>query len=285
MPTLADKQGNTVLHMDITPEQAKRCLDAGDDINFKNNRGETPLYRACHNNNFDLVKFLIENGADKTNVSWSTAEEIQRYLVQAGCPASGDFIKKYGTIEQKANIKISFDEARESLENTKIYISQNGDIDHQDSDGWSLLHYAIKSDNLEWVKFLVEKGANQKIKDKSGRVPARFPSNKFEIYNLLKDNINEPDNKGNTCIHVAAMNYKYDRIKHLVSIGAKFNIQNEDGKTAYDLCSDKSLFKTFEEDLNDLVSDDKVFESLIILNKRLPKNKKPEFLKIFIDGI
>lgn len=80
------------------------------------------------------------------------------------------------------------------------------------------------------------------------------------------------------------MNYKYDRIKHLVSIGAKFNIQNEDGKTAYDLCSDKSLFKTFDEDLNDLVSDDKVYESLIILSKRLPKNKNLSSLRFLLMG-
>lgn len=164
MPTPANEKGNTVLHLDITPEQAKRCLDAGDDINFENNNKWTPLHTACMHNNFELVKFLIENGADKTKFCWSGLTVINRYLVQAGCPASDEFIKKYGTIEQKARIKVSFDEARESLENTKFYISQDGDIDHQDSDGWTLLHYAVKNDNLEWVKFLVEKGANQKLK-------------------------------------------------------------------------------------------------------------------------
>jgi ankyrin repeat protein len=285
MPTRADKNGNSVLHFNISPEHAKRCLDAGDDINFKNNKGETPLNRACYHDNFELVKFLIENGADKISVDWHTTDEIKCYLVRAGCPASDDLIKRYGTDEQKAKIIVSFDDAYKSFEETKMYISQGGDINKQNETGLTLLHHAINTSNLEWVKFLIENGANQKIKDNSGRVPARFATNRFEIYNLLKDSIDEPDNDGNTCMHIAAKNGIHARVIHLVAIGAKFNIKNNEGRTAYDNCSNKSLFKSFEETLNELVSDNKLIEAMISLSSRLPEDKKINFIKNFIGGL
>jgi ankyrin repeat protein len=84
MPILADRQGNSVLHFNISTKQAQLCINAGDDINFKNNLGFTPLYLACKNKNFELVKFYIKNGAYKLNVCWDTTDEIKSYLIQIG---------------------------------------------------------------------------------------------------------------------------------------------------------------------------------------------------------
>jgi len=41
----------------------KVLLDAGADINIKDNKGKTPLVYARKNNRYEMEKYLIENGA------------------------------------------------------------------------------------------------------------------------------------------------------------------------------------------------------------------------------
>lgn len=47
-------------------EIAKVLIEAGADINFKNNEGSTPLHIAAFFCNTEIVKLLLDNGADKT---------------------------------------------------------------------------------------------------------------------------------------------------------------------------------------------------------------------------
>jgi ankyrin repeat protein len=268
MSDFRDRNNNTALHMNITPEQALKYIKAGADINAKNNDNKTPLYHACYRANLDLVKFLIENGADKNNVNYETSPEIKRYLVQAGCPAPNCLINLYGTDEQKANIKVTFDEACKNVENKKLYLKQGGDINFKDANGWTLLHHAVYNDSIEDVKILIENGANQFVRNKHGKVPAGLIARNREIYSILKASIDEKDNDGETCMHTAIKHRRYELVKYLVKLGARFNIEDNKGRTAYDLCDDKTLFKTYEDQLNEFVGD-RVVESIQILLKRL----------------
>ncbi|OUM61217.1 hypothetical protein PIROE2DRAFT_23188, partial [Piromyces sp. E2] len=42
----------------------KMLVDQGADVNKESLYGFTPLINACKNNNFDIVEYLVENGAD-----------------------------------------------------------------------------------------------------------------------------------------------------------------------------------------------------------------------------
>ena len=59
------------------PEAAKILIDAGADINFKNNDGSTALHTAAFFCRPEIVKMLLDKGADKTikNKYGSTAYE------------------------------------------------------------------------------------------------------------------------------------------------------------------------------------------------------------------
>jgi ankyrin repeat protein len=163
----------------------------------------------------------------------------------------------YGSEEQKANYKFNFEDAmfNVNLENIKEYLANGGDINRQDSnEGYSLLHKAVIHGKLDCVKFLIENGANMFAKTYNGKVPARLTTCVYEIYTILKDSINVPDNEGNTRMHLAAKNDNYALIKHLISIGAKFDIKNGNDETAVDLCSNKEFFKSDEEKLRELVN-------------------------------
>lgn len=49
-------------------EALKKGLEAGEDVNQKNAYSQTPLMRAAKNGQKEAVKFLLDNGADKTIV-------------------------------------------------------------------------------------------------------------------------------------------------------------------------------------------------------------------------
>jgi hypothetical protein len=49
--------------------EAKRLIDAGVDVNSKNQRGKTPFQLACKNGHVELARLLVDNGAKKPYLS------------------------------------------------------------------------------------------------------------------------------------------------------------------------------------------------------------------------
>ena len=47
-------------------KDVKKLLELGADIDAKDNRQETPLHLAARNGHFEVVKMLLENGANIT---------------------------------------------------------------------------------------------------------------------------------------------------------------------------------------------------------------------------
>lgn len=78
---IKNNDGATALHTAVAfsrTEVAKILIDAGADLNIKNNDGSTALHTAAFFCNVEIVAALLENGADKTlkNKNLVTALEI-----------------------------------------------------------------------------------------------------------------------------------------------------------------------------------------------------------------
>ena len=78
---LKDNNNNNILHLLVNEnkiEKLNKIFIKNNSLNNKfikniindqNNEGKTPLYFALKNNNLDIIKLLIENGADKDFVN------------------------------------------------------------------------------------------------------------------------------------------------------------------------------------------------------------------------
>lgn len=126
-------------------------------------------------------------------------------------------------------------------------------VNYQDKDGNTKLMRAVKEGELDMIKMLLEKGADMKLKNQVGDFAMCYWNhrNSQEIWTLLKDNIDMKNARGETVLHML-VNTVDDNVKFLIELGADYKIPNNDGKTAYDLCKNKSLFpKTVDDIVND----------------------------------
>ncbi|XP_025422451.1 acyl-CoA-binding domain-containing protein 4 [Sipha flava] len=104
----------------------------------------------------------------------------------------------------------------------------------------------VKEGNLDKIK---EFAGNINVNDSMGMAPIHWASDRgdFKILTFLVEscsaNVNFQDSSGQTALHYAISCGHEDICKYLVSMGAHTNIQDNDGVTAQDLCSDE-LFKS-----------------------------------------
>lgn len=153
------------------------------------------------------------------------------------------------------------------------YLIESGkvDINWLDRNGNNRLHVAIqysKNNNnkgLDIIEMLLEKKIKTDVISNAGFTAARIYSNK-EIYEILlkydKEMFNVGDKNNDTIFHFIAERNDTAIIKLFIESGIRYDIKNNNGKTAYDLCPDKSLFpKTI-----DMIMDD--------INKYLSKEDK-----------
>jgi len=136
----------------------KTLVDRGGNINERDPKtGKTPLHVAVDNKQTELVKSLIEKGADVN------ATDNEKYTPL--------------TLAVQSNNK----------DVVNILIERDADVDARDSSGYTPLLWATYSGNVEIVKILIDGGADVDIDDSYGTTPLiiAVSSGHFEIAKLL----------------------------------------------------------------------------------------------------
>ena len=183
-------------------EKIKSLIDAGADINVKDNKGRTPLY---HIEDAGIAKLLIDAGADvdakdnsgKTLLHFCEDDrkaisqaDIVKMLIDAGADVNAK--DKYGKTPLHLNY-ISADIA-------KLLIDAGADVDARSNDGKTPLHWCYYASK---AKVLIDAGADVNAKDEDGNTPLHY------------------------CEHS-------DVVKLLIDAGADVNAENNDGETPLD---------------------------------------------------
>ena len=202
------KEIEEVMRNDNIDELNDRIMGLEENINdFRFENGTTLLMLAAKCGAQDIVKFLINNGADVNAVD-DHGNNIFHYLT--------------------FNLKNNNNELFELFSNYTCCDSINSD----NLDGQTPLHLAVKNNNLDIVRHLLVKS---EIDVNSLDILFLIDNNTdIELVKLLLqfgDNINIQNNSGLTLLHLAAMDNKSKIIQLLLEDGADVNIKTKSGLT------------------------------------------------------
>lgn len=151
------------------------------DINAQDDYGQTALYHAALNDRYEIVKYLLENGADPDITSKKEFTPLMAALNKASektimpllestknldyTPASGwnalMFASRYATDEIVQKV-----------------INKTQKYDTQTDNGYTSLMMCLSYGKINSAKLLIEKGANTKLKNKDGWNAKKFVSKK-----------------------------------------------------------------------------------------------------------
>ncbi|KAL2740342.1 hypothetical protein V1478_000483 [Vespula squamosa] len=195
--------GGTLLHWASrnwnSDEIMKFLIENGADINATERDGRTPLCLLVkHNGTPEMIMFFVKNGADLNNRSGGSP---LYWAIYVRCIRLQTLLIELGT-------------------------DVNGVIDSHENLK-APLHFAH---DLSVVKLLIDKGANVNIKDKFNSTPLHY-ANHLSIVKCLVENgadINAKNNEGNTPLHTAV---NFPIVEYLVEKGADVNIPNFRGYT------------------------------------------------------
>lgn len=199
---------------------------------------KTPLMLAIHNYHWEIAEMIINAGADvNTQNEWgSTAlnlaitcdlrtEKIIRMLINVG--ADVNLKNKKGQTFLELAVE-SYPEI--------IGMIINAGFNMKDKSVYRCLISAIKKDEMETVKLLIEAGSNINDKDGFGETPlmTAVRYNRPKIVHYLIGNKAKLDLKnqmGETALMIS-ISISEELIRILVLAGAKLNLQNKEGFTA-----------------------------------------------------
>lgn len=142
---LKDKEGGSLLHWAVMGN-CSSCLTTliseFGSVDIQNSRGETPLVLAVGSGDIQSINLLLEKGADP-NIKFN-----------------------------KAGYTLLMDSSFEGLsEVAEVLIEKKADLNAQDKEGMSALHYAAREGRLGMIKLLLQSGANKNLQDSQGKKP------------------------------------------------------------------------------------------------------------------
>ncbi|KAL7950547.1 ankyrin repeat-containing domain protein [Trichoderma barbatum] len=198
-----------------TVELMQLRLECGTDINLVDISGETILTAAVMVRHNEMVRFLIDNGADleKRNIRGQTAVILA---------------------------------AIQNPEALRILIKKGANLAAVDNDGLSALHFAAYWGSVDSARILLKNGANRELVNKTGSTPlllledgetplsAAIRGGHVKVVGLLLQNGSDPTvvlKSGLTPTIIASSSEQIQILDILLSYGANISISSQDGFT------------------------------------------------------
>lgn len=225
---------------------AKLLIDRGAGVDTGVWYGNTALHYAINGEQPELVKFLVDLGANTGQTQsgeWSalqrcyTTADCMKVLLEAG--ADLNWAEPDGTALYLAAYYNSLDVA-------KLILSYRPDLEVKcpaekswDA-GYTALHVAASKDFPEMLKLLIEAGAELESKTPMGGTPLilAVANNAEGCTKALLEydtDINAKDVQGDTALHCLPLPARLSIAKLLVNRGANLELRNRAGKSVLDL--------------------------------------------------
>ncbi|MFP3020789.1 ankyrin repeat domain-containing protein [Wolbachia endosymbiont (group A) of Pogonocherus hispidulus] len=234
-------------------------LSKGADLNAQDECNWTPLHYAVYSGNVDIVRFLINQGANY-NITDNEGTPVY-YAFQYGHVR----IVKYFIEEKGIDPMAPINEYGSTLFGEAIvgggldtieYLMSRKDVTYDCSD---LLKMAISNGHLDVVEYLVEeKGVDVNFVGENGWTPLLYAVERdyIEIVKYLIEMgayINTTAKDGTTVLHIAAEDCNFDMVKCLVINGANINARDKNDNTPLYLATQDREYqdKDIKEDVKE----------------------------------
>lgn len=121
------------------------------------------IHLASSNGDVKLIEYLLNKGAKIEEpssfgfpINWAAGynhTETVKYLLDKGASADGD---RKGVIPSPLILSVDYGKS----ELFYILIAKGADVNVSDSSNWSVLHLCAEKGNVQFMRVLLEKGAN-----------------------------------------------------------------------------------------------------------------------------
>ncbi|MHB9147715.1 MAG: ankyrin repeat domain-containing protein [Candidatus Amoebophilus sp.] len=174
--TSSINQGNTLLHIATQNSDIEMIkfliLEKQMNVNSKNHWDFTPLHFAARSGSLEVVKWLVENGANleaKSSTYYNTSTPLSLAIVNGHLEVANFLIKKRAKITREMKVLINIQRKNH------IYPT--------------LLHFVAENNDTKLASLLIRNGADRNIKDEYGNTPLDIATKKnhSEIAEILKD--------------------------------------------------------------------------------------------------
>ncbi|WP_028329854.1 ankyrin repeat domain-containing protein [Brachyspira alvinipulli] len=204
----------------------RNLIRAGANVNTKDGYGLSALHFAIKNNNLDAVKILLGNR--NINLEAELPEGYFTHLVNE--QADAIYIGRatpllYAILKSNGDSRI-----------VNMLIKKGANVNARDEESWSAFLYAAAFGNPDILGSLYYKNRkliNTKTKDNATALHMAVVYDNLEnikyLVEKLNINIDAQDDDGWTALYYAAINNKKDAYKLLLKLGADKNIANNEG--------------------------------------------------------
>lgn len=177
-------------------DKIKNYLNNGNSINQRTFDQNTIVNLAIMRNDIDLLEIAINYKANFLNQN----KNGENVIMQSSLLQKNDLLKILKdnldkkvwesllkqTSKHQRNALHYTSLGEGNLENAKLLVKEKININHQDLNKQTPLHYAIILGHFEIAKFLLESGANIQIKDNFDLTPEDYIFQKFNMYQQLE---------------------------------------------------------------------------------------------------
>jgi len=250
-------------------EMVKLLIENGAEVNKSDENGKSALYYAIEAANHEIVDFLIEKKSDLTNALTWTLEVDQMELYSKISKIISDEIK------QKNVQSALFAEVSTfcRLKRCKRVCELGANAAELDDSGYSSLFYATKAGNLKCVQyfltFLKEKHFidTRNSKGETILMTAIYHKHEKIIEYLLENNADvfADDKKDNTCLHLAAQSGNLECVEYFLNIGVGIELANIAGWTAISFAANSGnadVFFIFTLDVSEFCQNNQIREHM-----------------------
>ncbi|KAI9766946.1 MAG: hypothetical protein M1840_006243 [Geoglossum simile] len=253
-PTDVAPDGDSLLHIAVEYNHLEVCrelLRAGANANAANGDGDTPLHSAIsRTRNYDIVRLLMENGADPGNCNSESATVLHTYFNDA----VGKMLLYYGEMvesdarDRRGMTPLHFvawsSQSTVDAVRRQVERGNPSDVVLKDNEGRSALHLAVQRGNMAVIEYLMGLGAHvdARCRDRHGKTVLHYAVDSRRTETIIKmaeqgHDIRAKDFSGKTILHRAAWRGNLEAARLVIELGAAEDIRcrDEAGKTPLDL--------------------------------------------------